>query len=186
MTQETKYTVLARKDGSDLLFFVENASPERPQTIPGLIDYVISKGATPVAWSDEWTKRSGGAKHKDELLAESIAAGRTIEKIDGKYVARGIPEEKSLVAIVNECRELAAAMVDAGYAMECDGEEPKREPLTWAKPTKFDPFAGWKVYSDPVSSGFVESKPEQRHPLQSSPDLAVDRIPFGSAHLLKG
>jgi hypothetical protein len=53
-------------------------------------------GMPPIAWAPvcywDWARENPG-RDCDELRAESIAAGRTIELIDGKYVPRGVPVE---------------------------------------------------------------------------------------------
>jgi hypothetical protein len=53
-------------------------------------------GMPPVAWAPvcywDWARENPG-RDCDVLRAESIAAGRTIELIDGKYVPRGVPVE---------------------------------------------------------------------------------------------
>jgi hypothetical protein len=172
---EARFTVFARKDGSAMLFFASNAGKDRPQTVEGLIAYVLSKNAFPVAWANGYTINDGGDASKDDLHSESIAAGRLIDCIDGKYIPR-------MPADADEQREIDAHRTQPAHVSHC---EPERAPLPhFNQRTKFDPFGpDFKVYSDAASSGFAGSVPRApAHPLQRMNDGTAL---CGSAHLLQ-
>lgn len=128
-----------------------------------LIDFGSEEKDPAIAWAAESVACYGGTKEVDQLRAESIAAGRTIELVDGKYIPRGVPLEEEEDDVLPLLRQ-AIAEYDSWNA---DSSEPKRVPLDWNKPTPFDPFHDFRVYSDAVSSGFAgETKQAPAHPLQ--------------------
>jgi hypothetical protein len=111
-------TVFARKPESDLLFFAANAREDRPQTLEGLIEFVLSKGAHPVAWAGAFTVNDGGDMHKDDLHAAAIKSGRLIDLVDGKYIPR-IP---SLPADATEQAEIDAAKCQPAHVSHVEPE----------------------------------------------------------------
>lgn len=204
MTQ--RFTVFARKEGDSLLYFATNNGDTRPQTVAGLIEFVVGKSAIPVAWAAEWPIADGGERDKEILRAESIAAGRVIELVDGRYVARGVPpspiqylEDDSGVVCgepgaTHDHREVCSDGYNYALGMPCycaksASDVGKRPRLTWADPKPFDPHRGffeeWRVLSVQRAD---DTSGDNSHPLQLSPDAPQDFTPFlhGSAHLMKG
>lgn len=60
----------------------------------------------PIAWAAEWPARRGGSWDCERLRAESIAAGRRIDRIDGKCcTARGFTEQPSMQRTGPSCAE---------------------------------------------------------------------------------
>ena len=187
MTQET-YTVFAKwPDGRECWFppYGEQQLLNLQQRIGYVVDYIVRGGTAPVGFVPiAWSPLSIEATNRTTMrraLEEALAAGRIIKKVDGRYVARGIPEKKSHDDDrFYKAHAIQAEIERANDAMLLRDNKP-RKPLLGQRRSYFDAFPGFTV-----TSGTNSAKPEQRHPLQSSPDLAVDRIPFGSAHLLKG
>ena len=72
----------------------------------------------PIAWAPEWPDGYGGEKPWEVLRDESIAAGRIIELVDGKYIPRGV-EESWETRLLAECLtdEQVDAMLDPNAAM---------------------------------------------------------------------
>jgi hypothetical protein len=97
MSEETKYTVFCDYELGETLFVSEpRFASTRPKDLDGLIQWAsqFGGGRTPVAWAPDMP--SGyGASHKcaSKLRSESLSAGRTIEKVGERWVARGIGEE---------------------------------------------------------------------------------------------
>jgi hypothetical protein len=122
----------------------------------------------PIAWavSDKETPSL-----RKPLLAESIAAGRTIEQIDGRYVPRGVPVEDKPAETLGD---LLRQVLDRGvtvppkyigidWAKDCAPATPPqptkertRPALTWADSKPFDRFPGFVV---------VKSVPELGNPV---------------------
>jgi hypothetical protein len=158
-------------------------------------------GMPPIAWAPvcywDWARENPG-RDCDVLRAESIAAGRTIELIDDRYVPRGVPVEdkpaKSIGAILRErmaghgeglgishdrddiFEDYSGPDVDGSYA------EPQRPALTWADSKRVDRFPGFTVISGECDlhrpyEGLV-------HPLQRIAQEG-DQL-HGSAFLRKG
>jgi hypothetical protein len=104
-------------------------------------------GMPPVAWAPvcywDWARENPG-RDCDVLRAESIAAGRTIELIDGKYVPRGVPVEdkpakQDTDALFRAVQHLAALVPRTTQPTK----ERTRPALDWNKPTPFDAFGGF-------------------------------------------
>lgn len=116
----------------------------------------------PIAWAPERELAYGGTKVWGRLLAESIAAGRLIELVDGKYVARGsmTPTLDKLEASIHPA-DLAMRMRDlkAGFKPKPAAVIPE-PPASTAKPS---PFASFR-----------------------SPDLCATSHQVDPAHQLKG
>jgi hypothetical protein len=133
-----------------------------------LQELIQADAGKPLAWAPVFFWGCG--KQASELKAESIAAGRTIELIDGRYVPRGVPVEdkpakdpmagksvadvltataagKSLEDYIRETmwRRLTAPpqYVVVDWAKDCAPAEPKRPALTWADSMPFDAFGGF-------------------------------------------
>jgi hypothetical protein len=97
MKEEAKqYTVFTRVSDGDIGVFLSSCRAEGHQrTLDGLIEFAagyVGYGDvchTPIAWvpSEDWA-------HEEDELPAAIAAGRTIELVDGRYVARGVPAEE--------------------------------------------------------------------------------------------
>jgi hypothetical protein len=204
MTKETqtKYTVFAECEGlngSTYETFENNLdNTYHDGSIEGVINFLVEEGYTPVAWAAELTHGYTGSKTVDGLRAESIAAGRLIELVDGKYVARGVAAEeepaKSIGALIREQQQVKAGEPigddydegDEGWdSIAPNPYEPKRAPLDWNKPVPFNNFDGFKVSSNVEVAEGRSSK----HPLSLSPDMADSshqaNPAFGSAALLK-
>lgn len=123
-----------------------------------------------------WTAGSGGAyiydswalitdqgtKSVPELRMVSIAAGRTIKYVNGKYVARGVPAESR----EEKKEESFDSVFDAFFGIK-SAAEPKRARLTWADTKPVDRFPGFSVASD--TGPMVEER--ERHPLQNCASL---------------
>jgi hypothetical protein len=122
METQTKYTVFC-EDG-----YWPAGEGDVPGDLSGAIEYAVNEedGYPPIAWAAEPVNNYGGTKHWAVLRAESIAAGRTIELIDGKYVPRGVPVEAPKPAAT----------------------ERTRPALTWADSKPFDAFGGF--FSEPA------------------------------------
>jgi hypothetical protein len=130
----------------------------------------------PIAWavSDKETPSL-----RKPLLAESIAAGRTIEQIDGRYVPRGVPVEDKPAETLGD---LLRQVLDRGvtvppkyigidWAKDCAPATPPqptkertRPALTWADPKRVDRFPGFTVTSG--SSDVLHTLCDGVHPLQ--------------------
>jgi hypothetical protein len=127
------------------------------------------KNFVPEVWSPEVPVILGGSKFAWQLREESIAAGRVIKLIDGKYVPFGLDavpvEEKEegvfLAGPDATFKEVVEALID----LHAEMAEPKRAPLDWNKSTPFDPFKGYVVKSD---TGHIEHTPS---PLTLSTDM---------------
>ena len=150
----------------------------RGLTLEQTIDRAANElGMKLIAWAPEGVLGYEGKKNPPTLRAESIAAGRLIEKVDGKYVARGMEEDKpalTLGAILRQALERQPTIKPA----PAPDLEPKREPLDWNKSTPFDPFKGYEVRS--VNEW--RTPHTHSHPLQK---MAEGKEGFGSAALLK-
>jgi hypothetical protein len=156
----SNYTVFF--GGHDLYY--TSANPRRAQSLEALIAEVSGQGFAPNAWVAEVpTEKWAGKKAASVLYAESLAAGRLIEKVGDKYVARGV-ESKA-----QTCDDILRSM---GYARVApvffgmDFGEAVREPLDWATTKPFDNFPGFTVRS---------SSEEETRPLSIFP--AVDIHP---------
>jgi hypothetical protein len=91
-----KFTIFARwapgtpHDGADCWFPPYGSEASLQERIEHVCHYHGRGTFIPVAWALNESDEDG--LHRP-LRAESIAAGRTIELIDGKYVPRGVPVE---------------------------------------------------------------------------------------------
>ncbi len=161
---EAHYTVFAKwNDGSDRhgkQCYFPTFKNEKAQTITERIEYVRNyfgkDSFLPVAWTIEHV----GYGDFERLMAESIAAGRAIELIDGKYVPRGVPVEAPKPAAT----------------------ERTRPALTWATPKPVDRFEGYIVTSG--SNDVLHTLFDGVHPLQRMTEPS-DQL-HGSAFLRKG
>lgn len=158
--EQAKYTVFCQDGG------YQDSDPEEVGCkLEEIIDWLANNGysSPPVAWQHGLLRRESSVAR-----AEAIAAGRTIELVDGKYIPRGFPveekkEELSGLAGLIRAQEECAVDEPTSYAEAIRQEramyeptsEPTRPALDWNKPTPFDAFKDYRVYSDPVSSGFV-------------------------------
>jgi hypothetical protein len=146
-------------------------------------------GMPPIAWAPvcywDWARQNPG-RDCDELRAESIAAGRTIELIDGKYVPRGVPvEDKPAVQeICPDCHG-HTVLYCGTCATACKPTTERTRPaLTWADSKRVDRFPGYVVERGAVKHD--EYNPPERvlHPLQRIAQEG-DQL-HGSAWLRKG
>jgi hypothetical protein len=106
----------------------------------------VVRGMPPIAWAPvcywDWARENPG-RDCDELRAESIAAGRTIEMIDNQWVPRGVPVEdkpaKSIGAILRE------KLYDDGRKLASDPSAIRdRDHIhVAAKAPDFDPWKGF-------------------------------------------
>jgi hypothetical protein len=139
METQTKYTVFC-EDG-----YWPAGEGDVPGDLSGAIEYAVNEedGYPPIAWAAEPVNNYGGTKHWAVLRAESIAAGRTIELVDGRYVPRGVPVEdkpaKSIGAI------LRAKLYDDGRKLASDPSAIRdRDHIhVAAKAPDFDPWKGF-------------------------------------------
>jgi hypothetical protein len=134
-------------------------------SLEALVD-LGEEGFTPLAWAPEVPFIYGGSKFGAQIRAESIAAGRVIKLIDGKYVPFGVAAEEKedgvfLAGPDATFKEVVEALID----LHAEMAEPKRAPLDWNKSTPFDPFKGYVVKSD---TGHIEHTPS---PLTLSTDM---------------
>jgi hypothetical protein len=119
----------------------------------------------PIAWATEWPSYVKGVH---DLRAESIAAGRLIEKVGDRYIARGVEEEKK----TNRGAYYRSILENACLAGGLSGKradkpaEPQRPRLTWADTKPVDRFPGFTVSSDTTPTEATHS-----HPLQVLGDL---------------
>jgi hypothetical protein len=145
-------------------------------------------GMPPVAWAPvcywDWARENPG-RDCDVLRAESIAAGRTIEMIDGRYVPRGVPVEDKPAENIGDDYDEGDCWTDplAGKDCEFPPEESRTRPaLTWADSKRVDRFPGFVVTSGECDlhrpyEGLI-------HPLQRIAQEG-DQL-HGSAFLRKG
>jgi hypothetical protein len=180
---ETKFTVFCM-DG-----YWPAGKGKVPADLFGAIEYAVSEDADypPVAWAAEPVSEHGGTKRWVELRAESLAAGRTIELIDGKYVPRGVPVEDKPAKqeICPDCHGHTVLYCGTCGTTCKPTKERTRPALDWADSKRVDRWEGYVVYSDAVSSGFVPSAtPAATHPLQRIAQEG-DQL-HGSAFLRKG
>lgn len=182
MSNETKRYLAMRESGHETIY-----ATSFDQFLARLGHWTASSGGFYIY--DSWIALDQPLWNQDlglkELRAESLAAGRTIELIDGKYVARGVEEKrepKSPGQVAWDWIEAARQRVQEKRAADVS-YEPKREALTWNKPVTVDRFPGFSVASD------TQDQTESRNSFQLSPDLskATHQIPAkcGSAYLLK-
>lgn len=200
MSTETrpKYTVFREATNDSDGYLIQD------DDLQACIDYAAEAwgGAyAPVLWAPGWPSKYDhlAAKSDEELRAESISAGRTIEKVDGRYLARGVPVEgkpaksiefttalhpitKKVVPVAisyGPGYEAVHFTVDLGRPVRTSIAEPKREPLTWNKPVKVDRFPGFtSTYDGPVIANEGEGLGVQR----ISP---IDRDPKNGSAFLK-
>jgi hypothetical protein len=104
-------------------------------------------GMPPVAWAPvcywDWARENPG-RDCGVLRAESIAAGRTIELIDGRYVPRGVPvEDKPAETLGDLLRQVLDRGVTLPGATPQSTKERTRPALTWADSKPFDAFGGF-------------------------------------------
>lgn len=105
---------------------------------------------------------------------ESIAAGRIIEKVGDRWVARGVPEEKPKAQVVQ-----SVTIYESNWGeTKAPIAEPKRPALTWNKPSRIDRFEGFVVTSCTEEQGSYSS------PLQTLGEMGNPS--HGSAKLVKG
>lgn len=86
-----KFTVFVKEQGGNEAFY-NNMGDCEANSVQGLIDFGMKFDATdvPFAWAAEVNDAYGGTKSTAVLRAESIAAGRIIKKVDGKFVPLGV------------------------------------------------------------------------------------------------
>jgi hypothetical protein len=70
-------------------------------SLEALVD-LGEEGFTPLAWAPEVPFIYGGSKFGAQIRAESIAAGRVIKLIDGKYVPFGVAAEEKEEATADD------------------------------------------------------------------------------------
>lgn len=135
MTMQKTYTVFTAE------VFQTNYGGYSGPTLQELIDRYVAdfsvEYGTLIAWAPEGVAMYGGNKHHRVLRAESIAAGRVIKLIDGKYV----PFESG--SQLETC--LVKALAKRWRALERAEAEPTRPRLTWADTEPFDAFKGYAV-----------------------------------------
>jgi hypothetical protein len=152
----------------------QDSDEEIGQTVEEIIAWYVSCGYKPIAWCE-----GSAYGNVQKLRTESIAAGRLIDCVDGKYIPR-IP---SCPADATEQAEIDAAKCQPAHVSHV---EPERAELPYFRQrTKFDPFGpGYEVFSDAVSSGFMPAQPKAPlHPLQKMNEGG--NALHGSAWLLK-
>lgn len=99
MSQYRSFTAL-RDDGKRICHYSTQACS--PEDLMRQVTNFYCDGwageVTLIAWAEEAVAERGGQLECDALCAESIAAGRLIELVDGRWVARGVPGEDKAVA----------------------------------------------------------------------------------------
>ena len=184
------YTVFVNENGSDWQGYFGTYTAATSD-LAALIDYAAEfrgwkdVSYVPVAWMEGVPHEVLSQEGCRLLRAESIAAGRLIEKVDGKYVARGLDNPAWTQAAEGAAQKymgihspMIATAPEEKLASVKVCEEPKREPLDWNKSTPFDPFKGYEVRS--VNEW--RTPHTHSHPLQK---MAEGKEGFGSAALLK-
>lgn len=122
-------------------------------TLEAVIAWTVRQGEFPLAWAPF---RLSFFSDIDVHLQQSIAAGRVIDFVDGKYIPRGTPEanaeEQRSLYRLGRLNNLEVA--DRNCAMRPSDEIPPA-PLPVEKVRGFDAFKGWA----PVISGSI-SQPQ--------------------------
>lgn len=173
--KEQTYTVFAKCGSYEPNTYDKYAGLD----LAGFIDAVVTEFSwfTPVAW----THGLLGYRTVSDLREESIAAGRVIKQVDGKWTAFG-PGAVELTATLDRPAptpkvKAALDLLEQGFKAQ---NEPKRAPLDWNKPTEFNNFPGYQSrtinpnWSAPDSGKFADRRR----------DSAQVAAVFGSAHLL--
>jgi hypothetical protein len=179
-----KFTIFARwapgtpHDGADCWFPPYGSEASLQERIEHVCHYHGRGTFIPVAWALNESDEDG--LHRP-LRAESIAAGRTIELIDGRYVPRGVPVEAP-----NHCDHLKGSCTQCHQclllqgATTCPACDPAPEPkpaerrfpgdqdfagttesertrpaLTWADSKRVDRWEGYAVTSSKALTGEV-------------------------------
>jgi hypothetical protein len=143
---ETSFTVFRSSDGGYGFLHCYDCTPEEATTTAARFYSGWSGGGVRiVAWMPGEFLSAGSGKLSC-AVAESIAAGRTIEMVDGKYVPRGVPVEDkpaTEAVLLDALIEQTWRDVDAIRAANSTKER-TRPALTWAdsKPD-FDPWKGF-------------------------------------------
>jgi hypothetical protein len=153
-------------------------------------------GMPPIAWAPvcywDWARENPG-RDCDELRAESIAAGRTIEMIDNQWVPRGVPVEAPKLYVFDEYT--VEVSEDAVHWLSHDlsetfaflpaqpTKERTRPALDWADSKRVDRFADFIVERFDADDG-MPAAPDHSHPLQRIAQEG-DQL-HGSAFLRKG
>lgn len=179
MTNEQKFTAFRRSSDGTLGYLCRSAGS--PGDFMLKVEQFYSDGwcGTPdlVAWAPEYVFDQGGRLKCEALCAESVAAGRVIKQVDGKYVAfgvaHGVPEDTFYVAEPLKpqaccCGEPEASGVVHRTDAPCYHEQSPevdttwRPPLTWADKTPFDKFSDFAVSTDTNEPDHAYSHPTTR------------------------
>lgn len=145
MDSQTKFTVFT----ADGCYYGNYSRHVQGAALQQVIDVGVHEFGDPyVAWAPEWPVFYGGTKMAEQLHAESIAAGRTITLIDGKYVPQGVEAGKPIEEAMQGVNAFfkAKALSDAPADRQ---EQPERlfAPLPKPEP-KADRWAGFIVHKD--------------------------------------
>jgi hypothetical protein len=168
------------------LFWKDGWQPNDEPEYEGLsleefVQAATNEFGAPFAWAARFPVDYTGSGRSawESLRAESIAAGRLIDCIDGKYIPR-IP---SLPADATEQAEIDAAKCQPAHVSHV---EPERKPLDWNKSTPFDSFGPGFVVTSGANPGwdtFQGLQGGHSHPLQRMNEGG--NALHGSAALLK-
>jgi hypothetical protein len=142
---ETKFLVFTECGG------YQNSDPDVGHSVEEIACWLAKEGHVPVAWCEG--EAMGGSTWLEDCRAESIAAGRTIEQIDGRYVPRGVPVEDKPAK--SELPELVKHFLQR-ESIPQPTKERTRPALPWADSKPFDRFPGFVV---------VKSVPELGNPV---------------------
>jgi hypothetical protein len=209
------YTVFAKRasDGG-ISYFHGGPNRECPCDLGGAVAFVASfrscysDSYEPFAWIGG--SRADHAAHSEVLAANSIAAGRTIELVDGKYVPRGVPVEDKPAENLGELlrRALNPGPSHSTPATQAKQDEPSktplfdhlrrlresgqgpaaveapRPPLPWADSKRVDRWEGYVVEEACIPGAGHHTYITHSHPLQRIAQEG-DQL-HGSAFLRKG
>lgn len=149
-----QFTIFTDTPGGGTGFFIPNkdgGSRSLEECIQFVLDWASAwrERHRPVAWAPEATKLYGGTKIPEALRRESIAAGRLIEQVDGKYVAQGTQP-----AMVINRGSMPQETINPNAAMILRDKEAMQRSTTMPlyPRTPFDPF---KDLNLEVTGGFT-------------------------------
>lgn len=134
------------------------------------------RNCAPIAWAPSLLDQA-----LSTLFSESLAAGRTIQFVDGRYVARGV-ELKPTQTLGDLLRKAGQGLPSKTPTLDKleNGRDPKRAPLPYfAERTPFDPFKGFVCVSSTQHQDAFGFSPD----LQPSSHLVA---PAHGSALLRG
>lgn len=179
---QTKYTLIVKGvHTSDDDGFYACGSGDCPADLMSAIIFAVEDGGglwLPCAWAAEPTYGYGGTKTWKQIREESFAAGRTIELVDGQWVAKEEDKQESLGD------RMKAILMRGDCTPAVQATEKKHPPLPQPEKARFDPFKGF-VCEPALTIPEVYEASNPRNAYQRSPDLLKDwtAFEFGSATL---